>query len=82
MNPLDWIKIGAGVALGASLMVLPAYLNGKSAGRAEIEAEAARNALERIETLENNNAKFKNGSDRDRCLIFMRDSGLPDEECD
>lgn len=82
MNPIDYIKIGAGFFLGASLMVLPAYLAGKTAERAEIETTAALDALERVKTLDENNAKFKNGTDYDRCVIFMRDSRLPIEQCD
>lgn len=39
---LDWAKLGAGAALGAALMLAPAYLKGKSAGR----QEAAVSALE------------------------------------
>jgi hypothetical protein len=51
-------------------------------GRAEAAAEAAKLALERVQELEKNNANFKNLSDRDRCLVFMRDSGLPENNCD
>ena len=39
---LDWAKLGAGAALGAALMVAPAYFTGKAAGR----QEAAVSALE------------------------------------
>ena len=37
---LDWAKLGAGAALGAALMLAPAYLKGKSAGRQEAAVEA------------------------------------------
>ncbi|MGY5793659.1 hypothetical protein ACXHXM_25955 len=79
---LDWLKLGAGAALGASLAFYPAKLVGRSEGRASIQAEAAKEALERIDNLEKNNASFRKLSDRDRCLVFMRDSGLPDSACD
>jgi hypothetical protein len=42
ISPFDWAKIGAGAAVGAALMLAPAYFNGKSAGR----QEAAVSALE------------------------------------
>ncbi|KQV78163.1 hypothetical protein [Rhizobium sp. Root1220] len=77
----DAAKIGAGVALGGALAVYPAILVGRSEGRAAVQAEAAKEALVRIDNLEKNNANFHKLSDRDRCLVFMRDSGLPDENC-
>jgi len=38
--------------------------------------------VQRIKQLEKSNAEFNRLSDRDRCLVFMRDSGLPDGTCD
>jgi len=78
----DLAKIGAGAALGALLAFYPAKLIGRSEGRAAIQAEAAKEALQRIDNLEKNNASFRKLSDRDRCLVFMRDSGLPDSACE
>jgi hypothetical protein len=78
----DLAKIGAGAALGALLAYYPAKLIGRSEGRAAVQAEAAKEALQRIDNLEKNNASFRKLSDRDRCLVFMRDSGLPDSACD
>lgn len=82
MNPFDYLKIGAGVLIGALLAYYPAYLSGKSIVRSEIEAKAAKDALARIQTLEKNNAAFKSLPDRDKCLVFMRDSGLSGSNCD
>lgn len=82
MNPLDYLKIGAGAVIGAVIAYYPAYLHGKSIARSQFEAAAAKEALERIQTLEKNNAAFKSLSDRDKCLEFMRFSGLPIEQCD
>jgi hypothetical protein len=81
LGVFDLVKIGAGAALGAVLAFYPAKLIGRSEGRASIQAEAAKEALERIGNLEKNNENFRKLSDRDRCLVFMRDSGLPDENC-
>lgn len=78
----DLAKIGAGAALGALLAYYPAKLVGRAEGRTAVQAEAAKEALERIENLEKNNANFRKLSDRDRCLVFMRDSELPDSSCD
>lgn len=72
----------AAAVAGALLTFGPVYLTGKSAGRAERDAKAAKTALERIEQLDRNNESFKRGSDRDRCVIFMRDSRLPVSNCD
>ncbi len=79
---LDYLKLGAGAALGAMLAFNPAKLIGRSEERAAVQAEAAKEALARIDNLEKNNASFRKLSDRDRCLVFMRDSGLPDSACD
>jgi hypothetical protein len=49
--------------------------------RQEIVAEQAKLALQRIENLEKNNADFNSLPDRERCLVFMRDSGLPESNC-
>jgi hypothetical protein len=46
--------------------------------RQAAQIRAGKEALDRVQTLEKNNANFRNLSDRDRCLVFMRDSGLPD----
>jgi hypothetical protein len=82
LGVFDLAKIGAGAALGALLAFYPAKLIGRSEGRAAIQSEAAKEALQRIDNLEKNNASFRKLSDRDRCLVFMRDSGLPDSACD
>lgn len=79
---LDWLKIGAGAAVGAALMVVPACIYGQRIERQAAAVKAGKEALERIEKLETNNARFKSLSPRDRCLEFMRDSGLPERECD
>lgn len=82
MTPFDYIKIAGGVVVGILVGYGPAYLHGKSIARSQFEAAAAKEALERIQTLEKNNAAFKSLSDRDKCLEFMRFSGLPIEQCD
>ena len=83
-----WGKAKMALAALVAVVVLSpiVYLYGHHKGavseRAAIEAQAARDAFERIQNLEKNNEAFRNMSDRDRCLAFMRDSGLPVSECD
>ncbi|HCJ70816.1 hypothetical protein [Agrobacterium pusense] len=78
----NWLKIAAGGLLCAVLLASGSYWLGKREGRSETQIEAAKEALDRISTLEKNNASFRNLTDRGRCLVFMRDSGLPDSTCD
>lgn len=77
------LKIGIGVAVAVILagayywQIRAAYNRGVQAER--IAAERA--ATKRIENTRKNNEKFKKLSARDRCLAFMRDSGLPEHHC-
>lgn len=82
MNPLDYIKFGAGFLVGASLALAPAFFYGKSVGRDAERLEAAKNAIERIDQMGKNNANFLKLPSHERCVVFMRDSGLPVNECD
>lgn len=84
-NPLsiaDIVKLFCVGAVCIALGTVAGTWHGKSLGKAEAAAEASKLALERVQELEKNNANFKNLSDRDRCLVFMRDSGLPEDNCD
>lgn len=73
---------GLGLVLGASLMFYPAKWIGASSERQAAQIRAAAEALDRIQDLEKNNANFRNLPARERCLVFMRDSGLPESSCD
>jgi hypothetical protein len=81
----DWLKLplagGVGLIIGAGLMFYPAKWIGASDERQSAQIRAAQEALTRITTLEKNNANFRNLPARDRCLVFMRDSGLPEDSC-
>ena len=81
----DWLKlplaVAAGLVLGAALMFYPAKWIGASGERQELQIKAAAEALDRITSLEKNNANFRNLPARDRCLVYMRDSGLPEDHC-
>lgn len=77
-----WVKFGAVAVLGAALLSIASFQAGKHEGKSAAQIEAAREAVNRINNLEKNNASFRNMSDRHRCLVFMRDSGLPDSACD
>lgn len=78
----NWLKIAAAGLLCAVLLAAGSYWLGKRDGRSQTQIEAAKEALDRINELEKNNASFRNLTDRGRCLVFMRDSGLPDSTCD
>lgn len=78
----NWVKFAAGGLVALVLVAGAAYTLGKREGRSQAQANAARAALERINQLEKNNASFRNLDDRHRCLVFMRDSGLPESICD
>ncbi|WP_064712096.1 hypothetical protein [Rhizobium bangladeshense] len=82
----DWLKLPlacvAGLVLGAALIFYPAKWMGVSEERQVQQVKAAKEALDRINSLEKNNANFRKLPARDRCLVFMRDSGLPEDSCD
>lgn len=77
-----WVKLGAAVVLGAALLSFVSFHAGKREGKSAAQIEAAKEAVKRVNNLEKNNASFRNMSDRHRCLVLMRDSGLPDSACD
>lgn len=81
-----WVKIAVAGIIGAGLLLAGTFALGKREGRsqatAEIEIKAAKEALKRIDNLEKNNASFRNLDSHHRCLVFARDSGLPDSTCD
>ncbi|NTC83789.1 hypothetical protein [Agrobacterium tumefaciens] len=78
----NWLKFAAGGLLCAVLLASGSYWLGKREGRSQTQIAAAKEALDRINQLEKNNASFRSLTDRGRCLVFMRDSGLPDSACD
>jgi hypothetical protein len=78
----DYLKLGIGAVVGAALMAVPACSYGQLREREAAKAEAAKEALNRITKLEKNDASFRKLSSRERCLAFMRDSKLPDGNCD
>lgn len=78
----NWLKIAAIGLLCAVSLASGSYWLGKREGRSQTQIEAAKEALDRINELEKNNASFRSLTDRGRCLVFMRDSGLPDSACD
>ncbi len=79
---LSSLKIGSVALAVATALSITAFQIGKHEGKSVAQIEAAKAAIERINTLEKNNASFRNMSDRHRCLLFMRDSVLPDSACD
>ncbi len=82
----NWMKIGVAGVIALIVIVGTSFSLGKREGkkelRADIEVQAAKEALKRIDNLEKNNASFRNLDLHHRCLVFARDSGLPDSTCD
>lgn len=81
----DWLKLPLagvlGIVLGAALAYYPSKLVGAREERQSQQIKAAKEALDRINTLEKNNANFRNLPAFERCRVFMRDSGLPADDC-
>lgn len=65
---LDWTKIGAGAAVGAALLIAPAYFKGKAAGRDEAAV-----------SLENSVKILRTEGEIDAATLCA-DYGLPDDE--
>ena len=81
MNLLDYVKIGVAAVLGALLASGPVFFYGQHKGEQNAELKAKTEALERIQEMDKNNAKFRNASQYDRCVILLRDSGLSIDGC-
>ncbi|MBX5008127.1 hypothetical protein [Rhizobium lentis] len=81
----DSLKLPAvaalGVILGAAFAYYPSKFVGAREERQAQQVKAAKEALDRINSLEKNNATFRNLPAFERCRVFMRDSGLPADEC-
>jgi hypothetical protein len=77
-----WLKL----VLAAACIGLAAYQAGVWIGagqeRTALRMAAIKEATGRISNMEKSNANFRNKSARDRCLVIMRDSELPDSGCD
>ena len=69
LGALKWMQIGLGALAGAALIAMPAYLYGRHEEGEAASIEAAKNALNRIDKLEKNNANFRKLWDRDRVLF-------------
>jgi len=75
-----------GVIVAAVIFVVLYHFNAvrvaRNEGR-EMERAAARiEAGKRIQEMENRDEAFRSLPARERCLAFMRDSGLPASHCD
>lgn len=73
--------LALGLVLGAAAAFYPVKWIGAREERQVQQIKAAKEALDRITTLEKNNANFRNLPAFERCRVFMRDSGLPADEC-
>lgn len=78
-SPVTRWLFGAAVAVGVLASI---YAKGRIDGKEAMRQTAIIEAGKRIKQLETNNDAFRNSSARERCLAFMRHSGLPDTACD
>ncbi len=74
-----------GLIVAAVMIVLGYHFNAvrqaRNEGREQERAAARIEAGKRIIEMERSNAEFAKLSARDRCLAFMRDSGLSADHC-
>ncbi|WP_017263297.1 hypothetical protein [Sinorhizobium meliloti] len=73
---LDWAKIAAGAAMGAALIVAPAYFKGKAAGRGEAAVSALETSVKTLRKKGEINAQVSS-SDAASLWAYY---GLPDDE--
>jgi len=76
-----------GAAVLAAAIAFPlghtiGHWRGWNAAETQIRATAHAEAIDRIAAMERNNAAFRKLDDRERCVVLMRSSGLPDDACD
>lgn len=76
------VKAGAAAIVVVALLCSIFFQFGTREGKAETEASALKNALDRIQDMENNNASFRALPSRDRCLLLAHYSELPSSACD
>ena len=72
----DALKIGAGIIIGAALIVAPAYLKGKGAAEAEAKTAALEKTIEIIQSREITNAEITDSDAAALCAHF----GLRDDD--
>lgn len=79
--PFRFYALAAALA-AAGLYHWHAVASAYSRGKADTLAAARVEAGHRILTMEQTVENFRHLPARDRCLAFMRDSGLPERHCD
>ena len=74
-----------GLIVAAVMIVLGYHFNAvrqaRNEGREQERAAARIEAGKRIVEMEKRDESFRNLPARERCLAFMRDSGLPERHC-
>ena len=74
-----------GLIVAAVMIILGYHFNAvrqaRNEGREQERAAARIEAAKRIQDMEKNDANFRALPARERCLAFMRDSGLSEQHC-
>jgi ubiquitin len=78
-----WARATLIAGIGAAIIAAGAWqiYSIRQSAFAEVEAARARAAQARIIEMEKRNEEFRRLEARDRCLAFMRDSGLQEDGC-
>lgn len=77
-----WLKLALAIVIAVALAYQLGRWNGAADKLDELRMAAIKEATGRIISMENNNEDFRRKSPRDKCLVIMRYSGLPDSGCD
>ncbi|MDE3824682.1 hypothetical protein I7F13_21070 [Sinorhizobium meliloti] len=73
---LDWMKFAAGAAMGAALIVAPAYVKGKAAGREQAAISALETSVKILRKKGEIDAEVSSSDAASLCAHY----GLPDDE--
>lgn len=77
-----WLKLALAIAIAVALAYQLGKWNGAAEKLDELRMAAIKEAAGRIGNMEKSNEDFRRKSPRDKCLVIMRYSGLPDSGCD
>lgn len=73
-----WLKFAMAIVIAVVLAYQFGKWNGAAEKLDELRMAAIKEATGRISNMEKNNEDFRRKSDRDKCLVIMRYSELPD----
>lgn len=81
IEPLSYIQIGAGAAIGVLLASGPVYLYGKRESRQEVTIERLQSDIKAERERIDSDANVQNLSDYDFCVQSLRSRGMRVDAC-